>query len=292
MLRVLLLGATGRLGAALRRRWSARHQVTPLPRAALDLARPVEEVRAALAALPRFDVLVNAAAEADVDRCEREPLLAESINHHAVAALADTCADRGARLVHFSTDYVFDGAGRAPLTEESPTAPLSAYGRAKLAGERAALGRGADALVVRVCWLFGPDKPSFPETILRRAQAEDHVAAVSDKWSTPTFTEDLAEWLEPLLSPGGPGGLLHACNAGSATWRDYAQRVLDLARVAGLPLRAAPEVRPLRLAEMRAFLAPRPPYTVLNLRHLATLLGRPPRSWEDALAEHLGRLVR
>jgi len=284
--RVLILGGRGRLGAALARKWSAIHDVHALARPDIDIAD--------LAALENllettgFDVLVNGTGLTNVDRCESARNEATTVNALAPGVMARAAAAKNARFIHISTDYVFDGEKKSPYTEDDAAHPLSHYGQTKLAGETAALAPSPRHLAVRVSWVFGPDKPSFVDMIIDRALTHESVEAIADKTSCPTFAEDVADWLEPFLASDLPGGLYHACNAGSCTWRDYGQHALDCALAAGLPLRAR-FVNPILLADMKNFAAPRPPHTAMATDKLTAVTGLTPRPWQEALVGYFQR---
>lgn len=282
---VLILGATGRLGRVLVRHFSAAGlQVKATTRADLDLAR-TDGIASALAGAS-FDWLVNAAGTTDVDDCERHPRLAQIINAESTHELATACAARGARMIQISTDYVFGGEGNRLLTEEDTAVPLNEYGASKLAGETATLAASADHLVARVSWLFGGEKQSFPDRIVTAGIAGDAVRAVSDKWASPTYAEDLADWLLFLVRKGSHRGLIHLCNSGVASWQEYGQVALDIASELGLNLRTT-RVEGHTMHGFDRFIAQRPPYTPLDTALFATLHGSAPRSWQDALREHL-----
>jgi dTDP-4-dehydrorhamnose reductase len=175
---ILVNGAGGRLGAALVRTWKySGEDVIGLNRADLDLSRP-EQIRDILENLD-FGVLVNCAAQTNVDRCETHPEEAMQINALAAREIATVCAEKGARCIHISTDYVFDGEKGTPYTEEDQAEPISRYGESKLAGEFAVLDVSDRNLVVRVSWVFGPDRPSFVDAILQKARTEEKVAAIA-----------------------------------------------------------------------------------------------------------------
>jgi dTDP-4-dehydrorhamnose reductase len=284
--RTVIIGSGGRLGAALAREWSAAgEEIIALARPAIDLA-DLAGLRAALDALD-FDVLVNCAAQTNVDRCEAERGEAFRLNAAAVEVMGEACRGKGARLVQVSTDYVFDGEKRAPYTEADPARPISAYGWTKFAGEAAAMSStGGEALVVRVSWVFGPDRPSFVDQIIARARAEESVSAVGDKWAAPTYTLDVAELLRPFLREVRESGLLHLCNRGACTWQEYGQWALDCAAAAGVELRAR-TVEPLRMADLKAFIARRPVYTAMATDRLARLSGRAPRTWQEAVEAYI-----
>jgi len=282
--RILILGGKGRLGAALARQWAPRHEVRALARPELDVADLAALER--LLATETFDVLVNGTGLTNVDRCESDRAEAETVNVLAPGVMARAASEKGARFIHVSTDYVFDGEKQTPYSEEDEARPLSFYGRTKRDGEIAALAGSPKHLAVRVSWVFGPDKPSFIDAIVDRALTQDRVEAIADKTSSPTFAEDVADWLEPFLASDLPGGLYHACNSGGCTWRDYGQHALDCAARAGAPLKAR-TVEPIPLASMKAFVAPRPPHTVMDTTRLASVTGSVPRSWQEAVEAYI-----
>jgi dTDP-4-dehydrorhamnose reductase len=284
-MRIAIIGSGGRLGAALARTWSREGDtIVGFTHASLDLADD-SEVRAKLEPLD-FDVLVNCAALTNVDYCETHELEAMRVNTDAVRTIARICAAKGRRCLHISTDYVFDGEKREPYTESDPASPLSAYGRSKLAGERALLKTSDRHLVVRVSWVFGPDRPSFVDQVVQKAHETDQLAAIADKWAVPTYTLDAARLLRPLLSDVPTGGILHLCNAGSCTWQEYGQYAIDYAASIGIPLKGR-TVAPQRMADLKAFIARRPVYTVMSTARLTELTGLVPRMWQAAVEDYV-----
>ncbi len=225
-------------------------------------------------------IVINCAGYTDVDRAESEPELALAVNGTGAGAVARACAEVGAHLVHISTDYVFDGSRRRPYPENAVPRPLSAYGRSKLEGERqvrAALDR---ALIVRSAWLFGPGRPGFVDKVLERARRGQEVRVVTDQVGSPTYTRDLARALL-TLARRRVFGLVHLVNQGQASRFELARQCL---RLAGLD----PElVRPATTAELGTAPAPRPPFSVLESRRAARLLGGPLPTWLDALERYL-----
>ncbi len=285
MPRTLILGSGGRLGAALLRAWrAAGEDVAGFPRAELDLG-DFEALHRTLEPLD-FDVLVNCAALTNVDYCETHPEEAHRINAEAVRHLGQICSARGARCLHISTDYVFDGEKREPYTETDEVRPISHYGASKRAGELALLETGDRHLAVRVSWVFGPDRPSFIDQILQKARQEETVSAIGDKWAVPTYTEDVAQLLHPFLRSIPANGILHLCNTGACTWQEYGQYALDCATRLGHPLRAN-TVAPLKMSELKAFIAKRPPYTVMSTDKLTQLSQQTPRSWQSAVEAYI-----
>lgn len=267
------------------RKWSSSHEVTAYSRQEIDVTD-----HAALSHLLErsvFDVLVNATGLTNVDRCESAREEALAVNVLVPETLARAASARGARLIHFSTDYVFDGRKTSPYREEDPANPLGHYGATKLAGERKVLAASPEHLAVRVSWIFGPDKPSFVDALIERAMASARVEAIDDKISCPAFSEDIADWLEPFLN-GLAGGLYHACNAGPCTWREYGRHALACAAKAGIPLQTT-EVGGIKLSEMKTFSAPRPPQTAMSTSKLASAIAKAPRPWQDALEDYLNQ---
>jgi dTDP-4-dehydrorhamnose reductase len=188
-------------------------------------------------------------------------------------------------LVHIGTDYVFDGSLDRPYTEEDKPNPLSHYGATKLEGDREVLAASPSHCVVRVSWVFGPDKPSFVDAIVKRALTSPDAAAVHDKTSAPSYTEDMAVWLEAFLKPSAPGGIYHLCNSGTCSWRDYGEYALECAKANGIPVLTT-TVAPLKLSDMKAFIATRPPRTPLDTGKFARITGITPRHWKEAVAEY------
>jgi dTDP-4-dehydrorhamnose reductase len=285
-MKIVILGAGGRLGAALMREYREKYDLAGFNHAQLDLVN-LDDARGKLGGM-NFDVLINAAAFTNVDACETERDRAFRINAEAPNILAQICNEKHANLIHFSTDYVFDGEKRAPYTEDDQANPISAYGESKLAGERNVLAAGDSNLVVRVSWVFGPDRPSFIDAMIKRAQEDEKIDAISDKFSTPTYTHDIARMLPQFFDRGVAGGLLHFANTGKCSWQEYAQWALDCCRDAGISLKAT-TVGALTLKDMSSWLARRPVYSVLSTAKYMVLTSSTPRAWREAVNEYITR---
>jgi dTDP-4-dehydrorhamnose reductase len=283
---MVIVGAGGRLGAALVREYSGAHEVTGLARQQLDLA-DAAKMRETLDALS-FDVLINCAAQTNVDRCETHPDEAFQLNGDAPGVLAEICSRKGAKLVHISTDYVFDGVKQDPYSESDPANPISVYGESKRAGEQRVLENSDQHLVARVSWVFGPDRPSFIDWAVQRAQEQDQIEAVADKFSAPSYTADLADMLQRLLASDGAAGVFHLANSGSCSWQQYAQWAMKCCEANGVALKAK-TVGSITLADMKNFIARRPVYTTLSTAKYAALTGHTPRHWHDAVADYIPR---
>ncbi|MGH7319494.1 MAG: dTDP-4-dehydrorhamnose reductase [Candidatus Rokuibacteriota bacterium] len=279
--RILLLGASGQLGTDLARVFEGPHLVA-LTRRQLDVTDTEAVARALASVAPA--VVLNATAFTRVDDAESDPGPAFAVNAVAVHRLARLAARSGARLVHFSTDYVFGGAGPGPFPEDAAPAPLNAYGVSKHAGERSVQNAGPQHLVIRSAGLYGVAGSSgkggnFVETMLRLASELKPIRVVADQVLTPTHTADLADAVSRLLAVDPPGGVYHLTNAGACSWFEFARRIFTLC---GLEPDLAPTT-----SEAYGAPARRPANSVLvNTR--ATALGLPPlRAWPDALRAYL-----
>ena len=282
-MRIAVTGTTGRVGAALANHFAERHEVIPLPRSVCDLADG-KSVAAALEKL-ECDVLLNPAGITSLEDAEDDPARAMRVNAEAPAEIADWGAERGVPVFHFSTDYVFNSDVPRLFHEDDAAEPVSVYGLSKLTGERAVLARPGNC-VIRVSWVFGPEKPSFVDRVFDDALAGKPLAAIADKFSRPLLTTDLAEWTEKLIA-GKTTGIIHACHSGKpVSWHDMAVAVVEEMVSLGI-LSSVPPVQPQTLADMTAFRAARPRHSAMTTDRLTEILGHPPRHWRDALADYV-----
>jgi len=284
--RIVIIGAGGRLGAALTLAYREKFDVVAFNHSQVDLANG-GEIHHNIDEL-KFDVLINTAAFTNVDLAESQREQAFAINADAPKHLAEICSLKKAKLIHFSTDYVFDGEKREPYSETDVAKPISVYGASKRAGEENVLALQDRHLVVRVSWVFGPDRPSFIDAMIKRAREEESIDAIADKFSTPTYTRDIAEMLSQFFEVDVPGGVLHFANAGECSWQEYAQHALDRCQASGVSLKAK-TVGALKLADMKNWVARRPVYSVLSTGKYAKLTGVSPRSWRDAVSDYIER---
>ena len=245
-MKILLLGKNGQVGWELQRSLAPLGDLvaldfdSPGPLSA-DFSRP-ESLAATVRELAP-DVIVNAAAYTAVDKAESEPALARAINAGGPAVLAREAAARGAWLVHYSTDYVFDGSGATPWREDSPTGPLNVYGHTKLEGEVAIRDSGCQHLILRTSWVYGARGGNFARTMLKLAQERDRLRVIDDQIGAPTGADLLADLTAHLVRaiPSEPSlaGTYHATASGATSWHGYATHVIAFARAAGLPIRVA-----------------------------------------------------
>lgn len=275
-MRILVTGANGILGRALRERLTGGDTLYLWGREEADITDE-GAVRAAARGLD-FDTVIHAAAYTNVDGAEKEPAVATAVNRDGTRHVAALARERGAVFVYVSSDYVFDGTKGTPYVEEDTPRPLSAYGASKLAGEEAALDSGAPCLVVRTSWLFGPGGKNFVDTIAAKALRGEPLQVVDDQRGSPTYARDLAHGIELLLRRGALG-IVHVTNAGDTTWHGLA---VEIARTVGAPV----AITPISTASM-ARPAPRPAHSVLSGARFRALVGSPLPDWQDAVHRHL-----
>jgi dTDP-4-dehydrorhamnose reductase len=294
-MKILLLGPNGQLG------WELQRALAPLGELVVcgreqggDLSN-ADTLATTVRAL-RPDVIVNAAAHTAVDKAESEPELAHAINATAPGVLAVEAAALGATLLHYSTDYVFDGTGTHARDEDAPTGPLSVYGHSKLAGEQAVRASGCRHLILRTSWVYGARGGNFAKTMLRLAAEREQLNVINDQIGTPTGADLLADVsahaLRRLARQPELAGTYHVAAGGETSWHGYAQFVIALARAQGWPLKVAPEaVRPIPTS---AYPTParRPLNSRLDTRRFqrAFQLGLP--AWQTGVTRLLAEIGR
>ncbi|UHQ22197.1 dTDP-4-dehydrorhamnose reductase [Lysobacter sp. 5GHs7-4] len=289
-MKILLLGANGQVGQELRRSLAPLGEVVATTRTgalpdggrceALDvndldaIAPLVERVRA--------DVIVNATAHTAVDRAEDEPEAAFRANAQAPGRLAEACAAQGATLLHYSTDYVFDGSGTRPYREDDPTAPLGVYGASKLAGEQAIAASGARHLILRTAWVYATHGANFLRTMLRVGAERDELRVVADQVGCPTPAWLIADVSAEILRQGiAESGVRHLVAAGETTWHGFAEAIFERAYALDLIARK-PLVHPIATADYPTR-ARRPAYSVLDTTRLRGEFGVTLPDWRSAL---------
>lgn len=297
-MRLLLLGANGQVGHALRGALAPLGEVVCTTRSGrlpeggecevADFDQP--RLLSGLVARIAPDVVVNAAAYTAVDRAEEEREAAFRANAEAPEVLADACARNGALLVHYSTDYVFDGSATRPWREDDPTAPLGVYGESKLAGEAAVRDGGARHWVFRTAWVYGAHGHNFMRTMLRLGAERDELAVVADQVGTPTPARLIADvTARALQADPGTSGLWHLTASGGTTWHGFAEAIFAGARARGL-LDRVPTVRPIASSDYPTP-ARRPACSRLDLARLRSDFGIVTPDWEQGLAGVLDELV-
>jgi dTDP-4-dehydrorhamnose reductase len=275
---VLLLGPSGQLGSALQATKPHNVEIITRGRSEIDLVNTsaVEALVSEISA----DLIINAAAYTAVDKAEEEEELAVRINVDGVAAIASAAEKRGARLMHISTDYVFDGMKASPYQPDDAPAPLGVYGRTKLEGEKEALRRCQNSLIIRTAWLYSEQGGNFVKTMLRLMAAYPQVRVVTDQIGTPTYARSLAQALWALADIDRRG-ILHYTDSGVASWYDFACAIQEEAIGLGLLKNAVP-ILPISTAEYPTQ-AKRPFFSILDKSETWALLGHPANHWRSNL---------
>ena len=285
-MKILVFGRIGQLGSALAEVLSDRYETRFIDQPELDLAAP-ESVRDHVQTyLP--SIVINAAAYTAVDRAETEPELAHTINARAPGSLAYACDEAGAVLIHYSTDYVFDGAASMPYTETAAVAPTGVYGQSKLAGEIAVASATQRYVILRTAWLYSAVGHNFVKTMLKLANSGQPIRVVADQIGSPTYAQDLARVTRGIIEVLNSRredcfGLYHVTNTGTTSWYGLAQEIFRLAAHQDVV------VQPISTEEYPTP-APRPAYTALDCSKLERIFGLTLPSWRDALARCIDSL--
>jgi dTDP-4-dehydrorhamnose reductase len=276
---VLVLGGGGQVASAVVAAAPARHQAVAKPRAELDIGDGKAVARAV--AQTGAGWIVNAAAFTAVDLAEDQPAQALSVNDAAVGVLAAASASAGCRLLHLSTDFVFDGESNRAYLPADPAHPLSVYGASKLAGERHVLSGTASGIVLRTAWVYSATGRNFVLTMLRLLREKEQVSVVCDQIGTPTWAAGIGAAIWGLIEADAPGGVYHWTDLGVASWYDFAVAIQDEALTRGLLSRAVP-ITPILTAAYPSR-ARRPVFSVLDSSATRTLIQVPARHWRHNL---------
>jgi dTDP-4-dehydrorhamnose reductase len=298
--RILLTGATGQVGGELLETLKPLGEVIAPSRTEMDLANVTSVRKTIRAVLPRW--IVNPGAYTAVDKAETEPDLALAINSEAVRVMGQEARTIGAGVIHFSTDYVFDGSANAPYRETDATGPASVYGVSKLAGEKALADSGAGHMIFRTSWVYGPVGKNFLLTILKLARERERLRVVADQHGAPTWSRDLAKMTADVIAQceatarghelegvlADVGGVYHAAGAGETTWYGFAAEALRLQQEREPDVRFA-QIDAITTAEFPTP-AKRPANSRMNCEKLAERFGRKMMDWQDSLREVLAHL--
>ena len=296
-MKLLLLGKGGQLGWELQRSLAPLGELVALSSDSTefdaDFSRPEQLAETVLKVRP--DVIVNAAAHTAVDKAESEPELARKLNAMSPGVVAAAAQQIGALMVHYSTDYVFDGSGSRPRLETDATGPLSVYGRTKLEGEQLVAQQCARHLIFRTSWVYAARGGNFAKTMLRLAKERERLTVIDDQFGAPTGAELLADVsahaIRDTLRDAGKTGLYHLVAGGETTWHGYARFVLEQARVAGVELKASPDA--VDAVPTSAFPTPaiRPHNSRLNTAKLQSTFGLALPHWQAGVARMLREIL-
>lgn len=295
-MRILLFGKNGQLGWELQRSLAPLGELIALgtnDQPCADFTRPSDVAATVRALAP--DVIVNAAAYTAVDKAESEPQAASVVNAVTPGVLAEAAAGLRAWLVHYSTDYVFDGTGSTPWREDDPVAPLNEYGRSKLAGEENIRASGCRHLIFRTSWVYAVRGGNFARTMLKLAQERDTLNVIDDQYGAPTGADLLADItahaLRSALARPELAGTYHVAPAGETTWHGYACHVIERARAMGVPVKVAADA--IQAVPTSAFptAAQRPANSRLNTRKLRTAFGLHLPEWQAGVNRMLTEIL-
>ena len=293
-MKILLLGHKGMLGSDLLSKLSSEHEVVGMDREEIDIVSADECRKAIEETVP--DIIINAAAYTNVDGCETAKEDCFAVNAEAVKNIAGACRNKNIRIVHFSTDYVFDGMAKQPYKEGDKCNPINMYGESKLAGERYLQSLSDNYLLIRTSWLYGVKGKNFVGAILEKAKAKDFIrdtmekanvekegpstlSVVDDQVGSPTYTKDLAAAVALLIEKNAQG-IFHVTNRGSCSWHQFAVRILQESGfndIEVLPIKSDKLQRP----------AKRPAYSILSTQKFIQTTGKTMQPWQLALQDYL-----
>jgi dTDP-4-dehydrorhamnose reductase len=281
-MKILILGHEGMLGRELHHLLSVNHDVTGRDIRDFDIASLEQCINVVGEALP--DLVINAAAYTNVDGCESNEWLCMAVNAQGVRNLVQSCQEKNLKIVHFSTDYIFDGSKGEPYLEEDKPSPLNVYGRSKLEGETALRSMYSNYLLIRTAWLYGGKTRNFVVAILEKAKVNKEIQVVDDQIGSPTYVHDLAGAVKYLIEKDIKG-TFHVTNRGYCSWYEFASNIIKYAGlrdVSVLPISSERLDRPAR----------RPSFSVLSCRKFMNETGKTMRPWQIALKDYLEEDLR
>lgn len=276
-MKILLLGHKGMLGSDLLLRLGGKHEIIGLDKEEIDITSKSECDRAINEHSP--DIVINAAAYTDVDGCEKAKDECFAVNAAAVKNIAESCREKNVRIIHFSTDYVFDGNGNEPYKEDHPCNPVNVYGASKLAGENYLQNLSVNYIIIRTEWLYGKNGKNFVRTILEKARTTNKLEVVDDQIGSPTYTRDLAHAVD-LLIERNITGIFHITNRGNCSWFQFTRRILQEAGITEV------QVLPIKSEKLQRQ-ALRPSYSVLSMQKFISATGKTMQPWQLALQDYL-----
>ena len=276
-MRILLLGHKGMLGSDLFLKLSTEHEVVGMDKEEIDIVSADECVKAIKEITP--NIVINAVAYTNVDGCESAKEECFAVNAEAVKNIAQACRNKNIRIIHFSTDYIFDGTAKQPYKEDDQCNPINAYGESKLAGERYLQSLADDYILIRTSWLYGVKGKNFVQTILEKAKTTPTLTVVDDQVGSPTYTKDLAAAIDLLIEQNAKG-IFHLTNRGSCSWYQFAVKILQesgLDDIEVISIKSDKLSRP----------AMRPAYSVLSMQKFIHTTGKTMQPWQLALQDYL-----
>ncbi len=280
-MKVLLLGHKGMLGSDLMAQFRYRHEVVGMDIDEINITR-ASDCRSAVADVGP-QLVINAAAYTNVDGCETDKETCFAVNAEGVKNIAEACKGKDIPVIHYSTDYVFDGSGSRPYTEDDPCNPINTYGASKLAGEHHLRHITENFIIIRTAWLYGAKGKNFVQAILDRAKSTGKLTVVDDQTGSPTCTRDLAAATE-LLVDKNARGIFHVTNRGNCTWFDFARKILQEARLDQV------ELLPIKTTDLQRA-AKRPAYSVLSGQKFVTVTGKTMQPWQLAFSDYYKQLT-
>lgn len=276
-MKILLFGHQGMLGSAIFSQLGRKYEIIGLDKDEIDIVSAAQCKKAIDDHDP--DIIINAAAYTNVDGCEANKADCYNVNAEALKNIADAGRKKNIHIIHFSTDYVFDGQGHEPYKEDHPCNPINVYGASKLAGERYLQDLSKNYLLIRTAWLYGINGSSFVRTIMEKTRVTNKLEVVDDQIGSPTYTKDLTLAVD-LLIECKARGIFHITNRGSCSWYQFAMKILQETGITGVevtPIKSDKLIRP----------AERPAYSVLSVRKFMSVTGKTMQPWQLALQDYL-----